>query len=310
MERAIIVVEDSFRGDITDIIGKISRIVAEKCHNCLPRVHNPENYGIQEDFSRNPVRTLVVESKEPKRGFTDRLGGISSNCVSSKHAYVSLDPSAAVREAWALFNQDLYGINHMQTPIDLAIERAKTAERETAVYKQHMDTSKVPLIASRMKPTEHVLLVGGLKEKEILSRAATVVNVDYTRTGQEDVICDVEMGLPFPPDSFDHAVMFNLLEILYNPRRAYSEVFRVLKPGGALWVGEHYNMETRGYGLLIKFSNEKTVYEELRLRGLLYYPDQYEAFGITHSLIRHAMHLGGFFRTPIDFEEDIMMVVK
>lgn len=310
MERAIVVVENSFRGNIADIIGETSSIVAEKVHRRLPYVHNPENYGIGEDFSRNPVRTLVAESKEPKRGFIDRLAELRRVFASSNHVYTSLDPSVAVREAWAFFNQDLYDINHRPTRIDLEIEKQKDIEKEAATYKQDMDTSQVPLIASRMKPTEHVLLVGSLKEKEVFAQAATVVNVDYTRTGHEDVIGDVEKGVPLPSNEFDHVVMFNLFEILYNPRRAYSEAYRLLKPGGALWVREQYSMYSMGYGLLVTFPNEPAVYEELRLRGLLYYPDHYEAFSISPPLIRHAMHLGGFFRTPVEVEKDVIMVVK
>ncbi len=310
MERAIVVVEDSLSEDIKCVISETSSIVAERTHRCLPHVYNPENYGIREDFSPNPARTLLAESKEPKRDFIDRLVKSCEGFISDNRAYVSVDPSAAVREAWAFFNQDLYGINHRPTRIDLEIEKVKAVERKTAVYKQNMNTSQAPLIARRMKPTEHVLLVGGLKEKEVLAQTTTVVNVDHTRTGQEDVIGDVERGLPFSSDGFDHVVMFNLFEILYNPRRAYSEAYRVLKPGGALWVREPYSMESRGYGLLLALSNEKTVYEELRLRGLLYYPDQYEAFSISPPLIRHAMRLGGFFRAPVEVEKDIIMVVK
>lgn len=311
MERAIIIAEDTYIKEIPAPGDEVSLIRATRTYRVLPNIHHPPDYEYpQNAVSRNPLGVFVAESREPKAGFTQMLLNTLHTVVSGNTFHVSRDPSAATREAWALFDEDLYDINREQTVLDLEIENQKLGEKEKATYMQDMDTSKANNVAQKLKQGECVLLVGGLREKEVLAQAAHVVNVDYVRTGREDLIGDIEKGLQLPPDSFDHVVMFNLFEILYNPRRACSEAYRLLKPGGVLWVGETYGPRSQGLGLLMHFRNTPAVYEQLRLRGLLYYPDSYEAFSISPPFIRHAMYLGGFFRTPIELEKGIMMVIK
>lgn len=43
-------------------------------------------------------------------------------------------------------------------------------------------------------------------------------------------------ALPFPAESFDFAYALNVLHHIAEYRRALGEVFRVLKPGGRLWL--------------------------------------------------------------------------
>lgn len=63
------------------------------------------------------------------------------------------------------------------------------------------------------------------------------VGLDYPSTGKElyrarpDVFADAGC-LPFPSESFDTAVMLEVMEHLRDPCRALTEIARVLKPGG------------------------------------------------------------------------------
>lgn len=62
------------------------------------------------------------------------------------------------------------------------------------------------------------------------------VSVDkYDESHYIDRHDDVE-ALDFPDQSFDAAVCWSVLEHVPNPQRAISELHRVLKPGGLIWV--------------------------------------------------------------------------
>jgi SAM-dependent methyltransferase len=51
-------------------------------------------------------------------------------------------------------------------------------------------------------------------------------------------ITDAER-LPFPDQSFDKAILSLFLTCVYDPRKAFAEVVRVLKPGGEILIYDH-----------------------------------------------------------------------
>ncbi|MGE3779005.1 MAG: class I SAM-dependent methyltransferase [Pirellulaceae bacterium] len=51
---------------------------------------------------------------------------------------------------------------------------------------------------------------------------------------------DIE-ALGFPDHSFDGAVCWSVLEHVPNPQLAISELYRVLRPGGLIWVQLPFN---------------------------------------------------------------------
>jgi SAM-dependent methyltransferase len=59
------------------------------------------------------------------------------------------------------------------------------------------------------------------------------VHVDHDRARRPDVAADV-VDLPFAGDAFDAIVCLEVLEYVWQPARALSEIARVVKPGGAV----------------------------------------------------------------------------
>ncbi len=53
----------------------------------------------------------------------------------------------------------------------------------------------------------------------------------------EKIICDLEENLPFEDNSFDLATSFFVLEHINNIDHLFSEVYRILKPGGRRIIG-------------------------------------------------------------------------
>jgi phosphatidylethanolamine/phosphatidyl-N-methylethanolamine N-methyltransferase len=51
-------------------------------------------------------------------------------------------------------------------------------------------------------------------------------------------VMDAE-NLKFPGESFDKAILSLFLTVVYDPKKAFSEVVRVMKPGGEILVYDH-----------------------------------------------------------------------
>jgi methionine biosynthesis protein MetW len=77
---------------------------------------------------------------------------------------------------------------------------------------------------------------------EIARRGASWVGVDVSEnaveaaraTGLDARVIDDAAELPFPDESFDLVLCIEVLEHLFSPHRAASEIRRVLRPGGRL----------------------------------------------------------------------------
>ncbi len=63
-----------------------------------------------------------------------------------------------------------------------------------------------------------------------------VYSVDISRAKSPSVIADVERGIPFAGGFFHTCLAFNLLEHIYDHERTLSELHRVLRSGGALYL--------------------------------------------------------------------------
>lgn len=68
-----------------------------------------------------------------------------------------------------------------------------------------------------------------------LQLGANCVNVDIQRKRNVDVICDIH-ELPDSLGVFDAIVCNAVLQYCHNPQRVAEEFYRVLKPGGYLFV--------------------------------------------------------------------------
>lgn len=62
-----------------------------------------------------------------------------------------------------------------------------------------------------------------------------IVNVDIFSSKRVDVVADAH-ALPFADNSADAIITEQLLEHVANPQKVVGEIYRVLKPGGAVYV--------------------------------------------------------------------------
>jgi SAM-dependent methyltransferase len=99
--------------------------------------------------------------------------------------------------------------------------------------------------------TGSVLDVGGTKNPapsymEVLKidGAVTVVNIDAG--AHPDVMCDAS-AIPLPDGSFDNVLCFNLLEHVAEPEKVMSEISRLLRPGGRLFVETPFLVKVHGH---------------------------------------------------------------
>lgn len=73
-----------------------------------------------------------------------------------------------------------------------------------------------------------------------------LVQIDVMPYPNIDVLCDAQ-SLPFADDSFDLVLSFAVLEHVPNPFLAASEMMRVLKPGGIIYVDAPQIVTEHGY---------------------------------------------------------------
>lgn len=78
---------------------------------------------------------------------------------------------------------------------------------------------------------------GSMPYKEMFLRAEQYVGVDLAQSphglSNPDLVL-VDGIIPFPDQSFDWVLMFEVLDDLQDPKEQLDEIFRVLKPGGRL----------------------------------------------------------------------------
>jgi SAM-dependent methyltransferase len=91
--------------------------------------------------------------------------------------------------------------------------------------------------------------VGGGREASYcgLLGASDLLSVNLDPDIRPSVIADLAMPLPFPDDSFNTVLSFNTLEHIADDRFVLSEMVRVLKPGGSLWILVPYLYRVHGH---------------------------------------------------------------
>lgn len=62
----------------------------------------------------------------------------------------------------------------------------------------------------------------------------TVLNLDPKAS--PDIVHDLEKALPLKDDSYDHVLLINVLEHIYEYRQLLREALRVTKPGGTIVI--------------------------------------------------------------------------
>ena len=73
---------------------------------------------------------------------------------------------------------------------------------------------------------------------KLLKNFATesIVTVDIMGNKKPHIMADLEIGLPFRNNSCKHVLIFNVLEHIYNYNILCSEVYRILRSGGACYI--------------------------------------------------------------------------
>lgn len=92
---------------------------------------------------------------------------------------------------------------------------------------------------SRITLDGAVLDLGGDVRSEyrmLISGAHVFTTVNLDGEAQPDVRHDLEKPLPFADASYDHVLLINVLEHVFNYRQLLSEATRVAKPGGSVIV--------------------------------------------------------------------------
>lgn len=80
-----------------------------------------------------------------------------------------------------------------------------------------------------------VLDIGGNKDSDyhtFLSSANKIVTANINPSGGCDLVFDIQKPFPLGSNSFDTVVSMNVLEHIFDFHPVFSEVRRVLKPGG------------------------------------------------------------------------------
>ncbi len=69
-----------------------------------------------------------------------------------------------------------------------------------------------------------------------LAPDARLLKLDRVLDNRPDVVADIEQALPFGTGALDVVLLLNVLEHIFDHRRVLSEIGRVLRPGGVLYM--------------------------------------------------------------------------
>ena len=124
------------------------------------------------------------------------------------------------------------------------------------VYNGKVDRELCRVVASQIGPGDNVLECAcgtGMISVHIARKCRHLIATDFSRgmlkrAGKKCRHCaNVEvrhadiLALDFPDKSFDAVVAANVIHLLDDPRRALTEMDRVLKPGGKLIIPTYVN---------------------------------------------------------------------
>lgn len=85
--------------------------------------------------------------------------------------------------------------------------------------------------------------LGGEKGAKYLSRirgSFTVTSVNLGIDPKPDIVHDLEIPLPLSDASYDHVLLMNVLEHIFNYRQLLTEAARIVKPGGSVVIAVPY----------------------------------------------------------------------
>ncbi len=88
----------------------------------------------------------------------------------------------------------------------------------------------------------------GCGERRIEGAQETVVNVDFRKTSITDVVHDLrDFPWPFSDEQFERAYALDIIEHMLEVVPFLDEVWRILRPGGALFIRTTYFEAEQSY---------------------------------------------------------------
>lgn len=100
-----------------------------------------------------------------------------------------------------------------------------------------------------------------------------LIGVDVVDLGQE-IVWDVDRGIPLPDDSTKEVFMHHVLEHLKDPLFVLNECWRILKKGGELEIVVPHHQQSGAYVLHHTHFFSDMSFKHLTIHGL------YERYGI------------------------------
>ena len=102
-------------------------------------------------------------------------------------------------------------------------------------------------LKDRIKPSGKILDVAGgpglflryleIRQADILDISDSGIRI-ASEFGYRTIKGNVEERFPFEPESYDSVTLFEVLEHLHRPNKTLAEIHNVLKPDGALYIGQ------------------------------------------------------------------------
>ncbi len=124
---------------------------------------------------------------------------------------------------------------------------------------------------SKITLSGKVLDLGGTRNAEYHSffkGSFDITTVNLDKDAAPDLFHDLEKPIPFPNESFDHVLLINVLEHIFEYRQLLREAVRAVKPAGQVVIAVPYLLpihpSPRDFW---RFSNQ-ALEEECRLAGL------------------------------------------
>lgn len=124
------------------------------------------------------------------------------------------------------------------------IENIDFLESSANLSVMNSATLKIPFIQEALSSGKLVLEIGA--GVDICENSNLVKTDAYLYSNNLDYIVDAH-EMPFPDNTFDYVYSLAVFEHLQTPWLAASEILRVLKPGGKVYVLSAFNQHIHGY---------------------------------------------------------------
>lgn len=130
------------------------------------------------------------------------------------------------------------GVVHFTNPLDIVIfskKREPAPEKRTDWKRANWEFVEEQLRG--LKKEAYVLDVGsGRGEYDVLLEKFNSVLLEVYPYPEVDIVCDLTVKNPFRENSFDVILLSNVLEHVYEGRKLFSVLSKILKPDGILLV--------------------------------------------------------------------------